>query len=900
MQIREIHIDGFGIFSNTHITGMIQGINVIYGPNEFGKTTLLAFIRRVLFGFPSLRSPSVNPYPALSGGAYGGKLICELNNNKIIVIHRTKGTHGGSVTIQMDSRELGGQEELDGLLDHITKTFYENVYAISLAELQKVESLDAEEVKSRIYGAGLGLGGISLSDIKNEFSSMSESLYKHRGSAQQMSKLYNEIRLLEQEIRTIKHGLAEYDELLRNRDKLVEEVVNLEEKLRDLQITQRSLENKENLYETYLNLDKAQSDLSQLEELIDFPDDALENLKELKTKLTNIDGQITEKESDITVIKSKRDRCIYNKEIIILEPIVISFQRLSEKYRSAYKDIGKVKSDRRELAEHIEIEIQKLGEGWSEEIIREFELSHLQKDRIRSFKNNIEVNRRKIDSAKDKLELHREGKFAEASKGFTGPEFYRNAIYGVTVVGLIGVIAGLLTSQLWLVGFSSIFLIIGIIVIIKMGKGVKFEKEDPLEKKLSKRVNEVELEQKKLYKKWREFLSSNNFDKDLSPDGVLEVTKAIEDIQSKLTLVEELNSRIKRMQNTIDEAKELQDKVAPSIDESKLSIDVNANLDIFAHELNEARDTKKMGEGFKEQIGELAIRIKTLKEHKNVKEKEIQDYISSLGAKDEEEVKQKHNVFIEQNMLNDKINESKKIIQKTVGTGESYEEFLKSISSTSPPDIERELDEVGRQIEELKELRDEKNQKIGELRNKIENLSSNQDLLIGQSECELKKQKLQDYSREWVKWQIALVMLNKAISKYEQTRQPEVIKAASDIFSHLTNDRYQTMIKPAETNELRIKDEYGNTKGLIEMSRGTKEELYFAMRLGLIKEYEIRAESMPVIMDDILVNFDDDRGPLAIQTLEEFAKGRQIIVLTCHKDTLATYKEYGVKEILVT
>ncbi|MCH8070051.1 MAG: AAA family ATPase, partial [Candidatus Marinimicrobia bacterium] len=61
MQIREIHIDGFGIFSNTHITGMIQGINVIYGPNEFGKTTLLEFIRRILFVFP-WSSASTNPY----------------------------------------------------------------------------------------------------------------------------------------------------------------------------------------------------------------------------------------------------------------------------------------------------------------------------------------------------------------------------------------------------------------------------------------------------------------------------------------------------------------------------------------------------------------------------------------------------------------------------------------------------------------------------------------------------------------------------------------------------------------------------------------------------------------------------------------------------------------------
>jgi len=899
MQIREIHIDGFGIFANTHITGMIQGINVIYGPNEFGKTTLLAFIRRVLFGFPSLRSPSVNPYPALSGGAYGGKLICELNNKEIIVIHRTKGTHGGLVTIQMDSRELSGQEELDGLLDHITKTFYENVYAISLAELQEVESLDAEEVKSRIYGAGLGLGGVSLTGVKKEFKELGDSLYAPRGRTQTMPSLYSDIREVEQKIREIQVGLGKYDEVVAQRNALLGEAIELQEKLRYLQTTRRSLENKKNLYGTYLDLHKAESALSQLGELPDFPEDALENLKELKTELINLNAQIKEKEDDLKVLESKRDGCIYNEKIIKIEPTINSLQRMSGKYQSASKDIVTVSSERKELVEEIEAEIKKLGQDWSKEIIREFELGYLGKEKIRNSKDSIDEANRRITEARSKLEMRREDIARESARGFAGPDVYRYAIHAVVALGFLGMVGGALFSQWWLAGFSAIFLLIGIAVFFTMGIRIKIAAEDPLKKKYSDAVDKAISEQQKLNEEWQEFLRTNKLDQSLSPEGALDVARAIDDIQSKLTLVDRFDTRIERMQKTIDEVRELQDNVAPSIDESKLSNDVNANLDIFAHELNEARDTKKKREGFEEQIGELNIRIKTLKEHKSVKEKEIQDYFSSLGATDEEGVKQKHNVFIERNMLNGKINESKKIIQKTVGTGESYEEFIKSISPTSPPEIEGELDEVGRQIEELKELRDEKNQKIGELRNKIENLSSSQDLLFKQSEYELTKQQIRECSREWTKSQIALVMLNKAISKYEKTRQPEVIKAASDIFSHLTNDRYQTMIKPAETNELRIKDGYGNTKGIIEMSRGTKEELYFAMRLGLIKEYEKRSESMPVIMDDILVNFDDERGPLAIKALQNFAKERQVVVLTCHKNTVEIYGKYGVNEIII-
>ena len=70
MQFNEIHIDGFGIFNDQHITGLSSGVNVVYGPNEFGKSTLLAFIRQMLFGFPS--PTSAKAYPACRPSAIMG------------------------------------------------------------------------------------------------------------------------------------------------------------------------------------------------------------------------------------------------------------------------------------------------------------------------------------------------------------------------------------------------------------------------------------------------------------------------------------------------------------------------------------------------------------------------------------------------------------------------------------------------------------------------------------------------------------------------------------------------------------------------------------------------------------------------------------------------------------
>ena len=87
MQIKEIQIHGFGVFSNSCVNGLASGLNVIYGPNEFGKTTLLEFIRRMMFGFPR-KSQKVNQYHPINGSSFGGVLKCALASGQLISIVR--------------------------------------------------------------------------------------------------------------------------------------------------------------------------------------------------------------------------------------------------------------------------------------------------------------------------------------------------------------------------------------------------------------------------------------------------------------------------------------------------------------------------------------------------------------------------------------------------------------------------------------------------------------------------------------------------------------------------------------------------------------------------------------------------------------------------------------------
>ena len=54
------------------------------------------------------------------------------------------------------------------------------------------------------------------------------------------------------------------------------------------------------------------------------------------------------------------------------------------------------------------------------------------------------------------------------------------------------------------------------------------------------------------------------------------------------------------------------------------------------------------------------------------------------------------------------------------------------------------------------------------------------------------------------------------------------------------------------------------------LSRGTREQVFLALRLALIRDLGRHDVSLPLVMDDALVNFDDQRAPLAARVLVEF------------------------------
>ncbi len=125
-------------------------------------------------------------------------------------------------------------------------------------------------------------------------------------------------------------------------------------------------------------------------------------------------------------------------------------------------------------------------------------------------------------------------------------------------------------------------------------------------------------------------------------------------------------------------------------------------------------------------------------------------------------------------------------------------------------------------------------------------------------------------------------LLALAQERYERDRQPEVVKRAQAEFSRMTNGRYPRLTVPLGKDDIEVFDARDVAVSPGQLSRGTAEQLYLALRLGLIDQLGDAGRGLPILMDDVLVNFSPERLEAAARAIAGLAERRQVVFFTCH------------------
>ncbi len=197
MRIRALDIEHFGLFSGREISFPTDSLQVIYGPNEAGKSTLLQLIREVLFGF-QVR----NPYAfAEHAGEMAAVATLELADGRSVRFRRRKGRTKEVVGEMLDGSQPIDAPGLTRLLGNASAELFQNVFGFSLSELAAgQQSLQHAKLSEALYGGALGgLAGFRqvLEDLEQE----QERLFSPTATKRPINQLVGDLRRQGKELR---------------------------------------------------------------------------------------------------------------------------------------------------------------------------------------------------------------------------------------------------------------------------------------------------------------------------------------------------------------------------------------------------------------------------------------------------------------------------------------------------------------------------------------------------------------------------------------------------------------------------------------------------------------------------------------------------------------------------
>lgn len=137
----------------------------------------------------------------------------------------------------------------------------------------------------------------------------------------------------------------------------------------------------------------------------------------------------------------------------------------------------------------------------------------------------------------------------------------------------------------------------------------------------------------------------------------------------------------------------------------------------------------------------------------------------------------------------------------------------------------------------------------------------------------------------------ASLLLSRALDDVEQSGGSAMLRKLSAIFEALTCGLYSNVVSELDDSGkaelVMIQRDYPEERQHTEqLSEGTRDQLFLALRVAAIEDHLTSAEPLPFIGDDILQTFDDDRALAALRVLGELSEHTQVVVLTHHRHVL--------------
>lgn len=899
MKIKLIHIYGFGQFENKVIQFPPEKtLDIVYGHNEAGKSTIMAFIHAIFFGFPT-RNQTENRYEPKTGGKYGGKITLETAEGKIITIERIGGRTTSELTIVNEDGSINGEEDLQALFKGLNRTLYQSIFSFGMKGLQAIENVTAADLSNYLFTAGT-IGGQSLFELEKKLTKKLDELYKPSGKKPILNEKLSDLEALRNEIKKWDGKIEIYNKCIEEQERIRNSSKEFEGRINQLQFLAREYEKKHMLEPHLEERRKWQIQLSQVSKCTPFPENGLERLQQLQHELRPLKGQESSINNKISNLKQELSEIHFEEAYISQEANIRSLKEKQKVYelQSVEKEKYRVSFNYEQTEIHTLLE--KLGFPYDENRIIEIDTSLAAKQQLKELvtkldllKNNQKYLDEQFNKAKADLEYTEKSvQKIKQEKKSKRSQLYAVLLYFAVIAG--GIIIGKMSNSLYPI-IISIILLIGLMLnkfTLKNGKNLQLEKEQTILKQKESLFEDV----LKQYESWeKEYL---NAEQELSvfcsqqklPKG-LPVTLLLDAFE----WIEELKKRIRTKNHYIEELNRIETALTTFEDEvdeivSVFSMDNSSSSQVLNQMINiiEREKEKKYRAGqLNEKLNECNDERTVIKQQISYLESEITKLFTGAKVVDENEFRQKGAAYEEYKVLKAKLQSIDSYLHSVLKAGEEY--YLQEIEEEDIQ-YEHRLEEIHEQAANYEKEMKQLQVKGSEIAVEIKNLEEG----TTYSECvhryETLKTEFQETAGQWAVYKVAKDLIDRTKGYYREVRLPQVIETAQTYFSFLTFEKYPHIFAPTEESGFMVEREDGVRFQPNELSQATTEQLYLSLRLALANSFRALT-AWPILIDDSFVNFDINRTKRALQLIRQISTEQQIIFFTCHQHIVELFDE---------
>ena len=359
MRITDLEIDRFGVWRDLSLPLAEDGISVFYGPNEAGKSTLMRFIRGILYGFP-VPTPETAGRASDIGADAAGALRIETDGRSLTL--RRTGEPGTRGRLSISGLAAGEDPEatLEQLLGGTSESVFENVFAIGLQELQELATLHDDEVADQIYSLSLGPEGERLLGAQTAAEKRLRHLLDSRQPGGRLVELAERLRQLDDELKQVGETSARYSELVKERDRTAAIIEEHRERQAGLQHQLRGHQFLDRVWAPWNRQRQLQQELGALPTLGDLPADALDLFDRHDRELEQKESRRRELLDEAKRLRKQAEETIGDPTLEDCACSIRSLQERAPEIREQEQRVARLRKETDRLQQDLETRISRL------------------------------------------------------------------------------------------------------------------------------------------------------------------------------------------------------------------------------------------------------------------------------------------------------------------------------------------------------------------------------------------------------------------------------------------------------------------------------------------------------------------------------------------------------------